>query len=392
MKENDTRGMGEIDLYDYLRVMWRRKWLIIIGVIVTMLMAILVSSRLRTYESEGIFRLSTENVQFSVPEYINFSASVMNAEDFAGYVETLDVIPEEDLQRVSRDIARMASLEKKIKPIYVFEEEEYRRINPDKQYVAAMEITWKKRSPILAQQLTRALGLFAKHSFEKMLMEEYVVRKYKHAYVEVQQLESKLADLRFALQQDMQKLAELKKIAQGPSRAGELAGREVVSVEKGGHRYLSPSAQMVAVQVEIADTNLGITHTERQLKINRITLELFTSLKKALEEKGYGSLFDRLAGIKETFFQGKDVSQDEVLIVRNDTSTDFARFEYRFRDVMQFISGPTLPHKAKPSKKMAAAVAFVLGLFAFTLFAFFLEFIQRSKEREVKASGKKGKK
>ena len=255
MKEDDTRGMGEIDLYDYLRVMWRRKWLIMIGVIVTVLMAILVSSRLRTYESEGIFRLSIENVQFSVPEYINFSASFTNPEDFAGYVETLDVIPEEDLQRVSRDIARMASLEKRIKPIYVFEEEEYRRINPDKQYVAAMEITWKKRSPILAQQLARALGLFAKHSFEKMLMEEYVVRKYKHAYVEVQQLESKLADLRFALQQDMQKLAELKKIAQGPSRAEQLAGREVVSVEKGGHRYLSPSAQMVAVQVEIADTN-----------------------------------------------------------------------------------------------------------------------------------------
>ena len=128
------------------------------------------------------------------------------------------------------------------------------------------------------------------------------------------------------------------------------------------------------------------------MKINRITLELFTSLKKAREEKGYGSLFDRLTGIKETFFQGKDVSQDEVLIVRNDTSADFARFEYRFRDVMQFISGPTLPHKAKPSKRMAAAVAFVLGIFAFTLLSFFLEFIQRSKDREVKASGKKGKK
>jgi hypothetical protein len=218
MKEYDTKAMGEIDLYDYLRVMWQWKWVITIGVVVTMLAAILVSSRIRTYESEGIFRLSTENVRFSIPEYINFSASFMNPEDFASYLKTLGVVPEEDLQRVIRDIERMESLEKKIQPIYVFEEEEYRRIDPDKQYVAAMEITWKKRSPVLAQQLTTALGSFAKHSFENMLMEEYVVRKYKHAYIQVQELESKLADVRFALQQDMKKLSELKKIAQGPSR------------------------------------------------------------------------------------------------------------------------------------------------------------------------------
>ena len=392
MKEDDTRGLGEIDLYDYLRVMWQWKWLIIVGVIVTMAAAILVSYRVRTYESEGIFRLSAEAVQFSVPEYINVSASFMNSKDFATYLETHDVISEGDLQRVSRGIAAMGNLQKRIEPIYVFKEEEYRRINPEKQYVAAIKITWNKRSPALAQQLTRALGLFAKHSLENMLMEEYVAQRYKQAYIQVQQLESKLADLRFSLQQQMKKLAALKKISQQSPGTEQLASREVVSIEEGGHRYLSPSAQMVAIQVQTADTELNIADTKRQLKINRVKLELFTMMKETLEEKDQGSLFERLEGIKETFFKGKDVRHDEILIVQHEISADFARFEHRFRDVMRFSSGPTLPKKAKPSTRLVVGVAFILGLFFFTLFAFFVEFIQRSQQRESITGTTKGKK
>ena len=391
MKEEETRGMGEIDLYDYLQVMWRWKWLIIVGVIVAILAAMLVLTRVRTYESEGILRLSTENVQFSVPEYINFSAAFMNPKDFASYIETHGLIPEEDLQRVSRGIAHMTDLQKRIKPIYVFEEEEYRRINPEKQYVAAMAIKWKSRSPVLAQHVTRALGLFAKHFFENMLMDEYVVRSYKQAYVQVQTLENKLADLRFSLKQNEQKLADLTKIVQRSPQGEQLSSREVVSVEQGGYRYLPPSTQMVATQVEIADTNLTIADTDRQLKINRVTLELFARMKEALEEKDQGSLLDRLTGIKETFFKEQGIKQDEILIVQNEISADFARFEHRFRDVMQFTSGPTLPNKAKPSTRFVVAVAFILGLCCFTLFAFFIEFIQRSRQRESIAGKQKTK-
>lgn len=392
MQEHNINGMGEIDLYDYLKVIWRWKWLIIIGVIVTIVAAILVSSRIRTYESEGIFRLSSEKVQFSVPEYINFSASFTNSQDFASYLETHGVIPAEDLQHVSRGIARMGNLQKRIEPIYVYKEEEYRRINPEQQYVAAIKITWNKRSPVLAQQLTRALGLFTQHSLENTIMEEYVAQRYKQAYIEVQQLESKLVDLRFSLKQNEQKLVDLTKIAQRSPQGEQLSSREVVSVEKGGHRYLPPSTQMVATQVEIADTNLTIADTERKLQINRVKLELFTKMQETLEEKDQGSLFDRLEGIKETFFRGKDVKQDEILIVRNEISADFTRFEHRFRDVMQFTSGPTLPKKAKPTPRFVVGVSFILGLFFFTLLAFFIEFIQRSQQREKSAGKTKRKK
>jgi len=231
-----------------------------------------------------------------------------------------------------------------------------------------------------------------KEIIEQKVMEGYVAQGYQEAYINVQEFERSLVDLRFSLKQNEQKLADLKKIAQRVPEGEQLSSREMVFVDKGRHRYLPISAQMVAAQVEIADTKLTIADTERQLKSNQLKLEFFTRLKEALQEKVSGSLFGRLEEIKEEFFQVKDVSKDEVLIVRNEVSADFAQFEHRFHDVMQFISGPTLPQKARPSKRIVVAVTFFLGLFFFTFLAFLLEFIQRGQQRESIAKKTKGRK
>ena len=57
-KERVTEAHDEIDLYDYLRVLWRWRWMIAIGVIALTLLAIPAAYMMRTYESEGIVRLS----------------------------------------------------------------------------------------------------------------------------------------------------------------------------------------------------------------------------------------------------------------------------------------------------------------------------------------------
>ncbi|RLA81439.1 MAG: hypothetical protein DRG36_01715, partial [Deltaproteobacteria bacterium] len=58
MEERMAREYEEVDLYDYLRVLWRWRWLILIGVVVVTLAAIPVSYLVRKYESRGVLRLS----------------------------------------------------------------------------------------------------------------------------------------------------------------------------------------------------------------------------------------------------------------------------------------------------------------------------------------------
>jgi len=393
MKEDRTRtDYDEIDLYDYLRVIWRWRWLITIGVIVATLISIPVACLMRSYESQGIVRLS-EGPKVTLPDYKIYSMAFMDSRTFLDYIKRQEVFPDEEIASLEAKLMAEPVLENHIKPMYAYTEKEVKNPSPEDQFISAVQLSWKGSSPELAQRMVDAMGLFVRDALEQKVMESYVTQGYQGAYTQVQELENNLADLRFSLKQNEKKLADLKKIAQRSPEAGQLTGREVVSVDQGGHRYLPPSTQAVASQVTIADVKLGISDTERQLKINRVKLELFTRLKKALEAGNYSaSLFEHLAGIKDEFFQGKDFKRDEILIVRNEVSADFARFEHRFDDVMQFISGPTLPQRAKPSKRMVVAVTFFLGLFFFTFLAFFLEFVQQGRQREMTEGEKKGKK
>jgi len=427
MKEDRIRKeYEEIDLYDYVRVIWRWRWLIAIGVIVATLVSIPASYLVRSYESHGVLRLSEsiaggtgEELQqkdflekplgeiivesskpkavsavsiVTLPEYKIYSAAFTDSRSFLHYLHDQKIFPAEQKAYIVEKLRKEPGLENYIKPLYAYTEQEMKNFRPTEQFISAVQLSWKGSSPELAQRMVDAMGLFVKDVLEKKIMEEYANRGYQEAYTKVQEFERSLVDLRFSLKQNAQKFAELKKIAQRVPEGEQLSSREVVSVEQGGHRYLPPSTQMVAAQVEIVDTKLTITDTERQLKINQLRLKLFAKLKGSLQEKVAGSLFDRLGEIKENFFQDKDVSNDEVLIVRNEISADFSRFEHRFRDVMRFISGPTFPQRAKPSKRIVVAITFFLGLFFFTLLAFFLEFIQQGKLREIKQGKTKRKK
>jgi len=408
MKEDGTRAdYDEIDLYDYVRVIWRWRWMITIGVIVATLISIPAAYRMRSYESQGIVRLSeelkkeepsskTSEIIVTLPEYKIYSTAFMDTRTFLDYLnlKEQEVFPREVTASLEAKLMAEPVLEDHITPLYAYSEQETKAFRPEQQFISAVRLSWKGSSPELAQRMVDAMGLFVKDALEQKVMERYVTQRYQEAYTQVQELESKLADLRFSLKQNEKKLTDLKTIAQRSPEAEKLATREVVSVEQGGYRYLPPSTQAVATQVVIADVKLDINDTERQLKINRVKLELFTELKKALEAGNYSaSLFEHLAGIKDEFFQGKDLRKDEILIVHNEVSADFARFEHRFDDVMQFISGPTLPQRAKPSKRMVVAVTFFLGLFFFTFLAFFLEFIQQGRQREmIEGEKKKSKK
>jgi|GEM_PF-3736248 len=388
-KDRSKEDYEDIDLYNCLRVIWRWRWLIIIGTIVATMAAVFASHLARKYESQGVLRLSAEKAETTVtlPEYKIYSANFEDSRSFLDYLEKRKIIYGDEMAYLKKKLGTEPFLDDYIKPLYAYDEEEKGKgsFDPEKQYISAVQLSWKGPSPELARHVVDAVGLFVKDVIEQMVMERYVTEKYQGAYLEVHKLENALNDLRFSLEQKQNKLADLQKIVDGLPKSGQIISQEVVSVADGGFYYLPPFTQMVATQVMSADIKLNINNAERNLKINQVELEIFTRLKKVLREGGTGSLFERVSGITDEFFQGKDLNKDEILIVRNKVFSDFSGFERRFHDIIRFVSGPTLPEKSMPSKKLVAALTFNLGLFFSLLLAFFLEFIQRSRHRKKSA-------
>ncbi len=384
-KDRSKEDCEDIDLYNCLRVIWRWRWLIVIGTIVATLAAIPTSYLARKYESQGVLRLSAEKAEPTVtlPEYNIYSANFEDSRSFLEYLEKRKILYGDEMAYLKKKLETEPSLDDYIKPLYAYAEEEKKGVyDPEKQYISAVQLSWKGPSPKLAQRVVDAMGLFVKDVIERMVIERYVTEQYQGAYEDVHKSESALNDLRFSLEQKQNKLAALQKIVDGLPKSGQIISQEVVSVADGGLYYLPPFTQMVATQVMSADIKLNINNAQRNLAINQVELEIFTRLKKALREGGTGSLFERVSGITDEFFQGKDLNKDEILIVRNEVFSDFSGFERRFHDIIRFVSGPTLPEKSTPSKRLVAAITFNLGFFFFLLLAFFLEFIRRSRQRE----------
>ena len=151
MKEDRTReDYDEIDFYDYLRVIWKWRWMIAIGAIVVTLVAIPASYLVRSYESEGVLRLSeklkkeessskTEESEIIVtlPDYKIYSAAFTDSLNFKDYLKEQEVFPREERAAIEKKLMAEPVLEAYIKPVYAYTENEIRTPSPEDQFISS---------------------------------------------------------------------------------------------------------------------------------------------------------------------------------------------------------------------------------------------------------------
>ncbi|RLA82505.1 MAG: hypothetical protein DRG40_07870 [Deltaproteobacteria bacterium] len=196
MEERMVREFEEVDLYDYLQVLWRWKWLILIGVVVVTLAAIPASYLVRKYESRGVLRLSmplpslhvtreaknlrlVELAKIGLPEYKLYSAVFNDPQLFLTYLEAHKIISENELKEVEGNLRAKADLDDHVKPIYAFSEKETRTFEPKEQFIQGVQISWKGASPKMASKMVKALGLFIRDAIEQKVLEMYVTETHK---------------------------------------------------------------------------------------------------------------------------------------------------------------------------------------------------------------------
>lgn len=111
-------------------------------------------------------------------------------------------------------------------------------------------------------------------------------------------------DQRFAIEQSTQRTADMQKLLEQYPKLGRDEVNTVVSVSNGGGKYLSPLAQIVALQATIADTRADLRQGQRELEqldwkqrfLDRVgsgtrTLYLGTALDALLQASQH-ALFD----------------------------------------------------------------------------------------------------
>src|SRR4030043_394665 len=150
-KDRSKEDCEDIDLYNCLRVIWRWRWLIVIGTIVATLAAIPTSYLARKYESQGVLRLSAEKAETTVtlPEYNIYSANFEVSRSFVDYLEKRNILNSEEMAYLKKKLGTEPVLDDYIEPLYAYDEEETGKgaFDPEKQYISAVQLSWKGHSP-----------------------------------------------------------------------------------------------------------------------------------------------------------------------------------------------------------------------------------------------------
>ena len=178
-----------------------------------------------------------------------------------------------------------------------------------------------------------------------MKLNDYINSEFNDSQTGVKKFENEIIKSEFKLDQLNKKIGDIKNILKKYPQSKNFGNRELVSVEKGGYRFLSPIAQLVGIESEILDIKEQLAHFRRDKKLMNLEFDFFLKSKEILNRKIFGEdLLKRIIELKEKSFNKKENGTDIGKEVFNTLTIDLDNFT-SVKDEMQFVSGPTFSKK-----------------------------------------------
>ncbi|MCX6583700.1 MAG: Wzz/FepE/Etk N-terminal domain-containing protein [Candidatus Aminicenantes bacterium] len=431
-KQNVNNFSDEIDLIQLVKVLVKKKWLIIGGTLAVTLAALVISLLLpRTFQSSAFFRLSSgvdvnleelKNIQdkikdnlhndllynltlektallddtleeiemmmrnVSFPDYKKYLSRFTNPQRFIRFLEEKKQAGDTAADGLKKGIGSSGSIEQCIEPVYAYSKKDLKELtqNPRdiRNFVIGVQLTGQKESPEKARAFVNALAEFIKDSIIYGKLGDYVAAQGNKCREEYNKFANLIIKDEFKLRQLTAKQSDIEQLLKKYPEAKNMTGRELLSLDKTGYRYLSPAAQLVGIESYIADIKENLAQNRRDKQMMGLKFDFFSNARASLTGEMSGYTF--LAGImklKDSFFAEKKLPDDSIQQVKNELSIDFDKF-MSLREEMQFLSTPTLSRTpVKPQKGLITAVGFVLGLALSVFLAFVVDWWAVNKQK-----------
>jgi hypothetical protein len=410
----------EIDLRLIFAILWRQRKLIVLGTLGSTLLAVGVSFLIpKVYRSEGFFQLGnplykftkdtnanqfgsifnnptedtnksdsdkTKPIGISIPMYKSSSSQFFNPNKLyikAGQDKSFNG---EDLAKLRDDLKSTADIGKWIKPVYAFAKEDTREFaqlpKDELNSVLGLNISYEEYSTEKAAAHVSFFGNYVRDCLMHFTLYNYIMDGFNNTTSATSKIENQIIEAQFQLQQSSKKREDIKTILSDYPDTAKMETRQVVSVQEGGSRFLSPVTQLVGIESTLADLRRAHAQLERDREKLSVRAEFFSRSFNDIEKAGENgdSLFMLLKSIKDEVFINKDLGRDEIKEVFNNLSVDLQGFDFTLNQNTRFISGPTVPTvHIKPRKSIIIVVTFTASLFFFLISAFVVEWWKINK-------------
>lgn len=381
----------EIDLRQLVSTLWAQKGLIAgVGVLGAALGVggSLLSTK---YVTEGL--LLTPSVSATdYKRYESVLSSGARLEEFLRLGAQSDTADGQRLQRLART---PNGLRESIKPEFALTEKDQKTfgIKPNgeaQNALVGMQIRYADKDPSNGTPLA-LLAEYVRDSVIKVDLADSILGNCNTYATRAQELRNQQLQSDFTIRQETQRIADLREIIARHPDAGAAESRQIVSLEKGTERFLSPAAQLVAAEIQIADLKLAEAQRERERVASELKRKYYCDAEAALKQPISGrKLLAELQNLQTTAFQGRDRATDIVEQTWNELELERERWNNTYLAGMRFVAPPegTEVRERKPGLAMGIALGGVLGGMLGVMIALVRAWWRGSREGEAGISTK----
>ncbi|THF65388.1 lipopolysaccharide biosynthesis protein [Pseudothauera rhizosphaerae] len=332
----------EIDLRQLVATLWRHRALLAVAGILGAALGLGASLLSTRYVTEGLFLTPSIRSVSDYKRYEGILANGVRLQQFLQNTGQADTPAGRILHELADDPDRYG---KTLKPEFAITNKDQQALGirakeDESSAMLGIHIVFEHREPTDGAPAA-LLSEYVRESIIRASMEATLLAQCTAFRMREQELRNAQIQNEFAILQDESRAANLRELTVRNPDASVAESRQIVSLEKGTERFLSPAAQLVAAEIQIADMKLAEVRRKRDRLSSAFKREYYCQAQQALYQAASGRAFlDQLGGIQTAVFQGQDMSVDIVEQTWNELDVERERWNSTYLSGMRFVAPP----------------------------------------------------
>jgi len=363
---------GEIDLRQLVSVLLKYKNIVISVSVLGVMLGVGGSLLSTRYVTEGLlltpgFSNGAQRT-LSVRDLKRYESVVYSGARLEDYLRISDQIETLDGQRLVEMARTPNGLKGSINPEFALTDKDRKAFGlaadgDDQNSLIGLRLRYQGKEATNGSPLP-LLAEFVRDSMIRVTTEAETLQKCSAFRAKEQELRNAQIQAAFAITQEEKRAKNLREIIARNPNASATETRQIVSVEKGTERFLSPAAQLVAAEVQISDLRLADAFRERERVASELKRQYYCDanamLAQPLSGRGY---LEQLASLQDATFAAHDKQVDIIEQTWNELDLERTQWSNVFLSSVRFVASPegTEVKQRKPGMVLSAVLGGMLG-------------------------------
>ena len=302
----------------------------------------------------------------NIAEYKVLNAAILGRDGFLDYATKTQALDAGLVARLRDSLAKDNLLSRWVHPVFAIARADLREI-PDQQtteanYLVGVDIGVDRRSPADALAIATALGDYVRDSAILIRAREFVIGLHYRASNRLLELDRQLIGMRLALAQAESRQKEIADIRGRYPDASRGETRQVVAVDRTTSRFLSPVAQLVGIESQIAEIHESILAAEWEIERSKALVAFLDPAQAIVRDARTGKdLFPQIDKLLDATYGTERLRADPWRDAYNTVRMETTGLKTLYFERMRFVGQPALSEVPVWMRLLPALAGLVAG-------------------------------